>query len=345
LFVQVREKYYFVEQEVWCDGAGMAAGGRRGVGMREPSPTPGLVFGASIKRREQQRRDASATFRPLNGPGGLGRETRRGWEILCFGFKRFFQIDGAQWAAAFAFNAFFSLFPLMLLIVTMASFFVDRDQAGKAVIAHVESYVPVNAELQHQIFGAITGVIQARRQAGAAAFLLLIWPALQCFMTLICATNLAWGVAAGHWWRLPLKSLLLLGITTAAALLGMAAPVLMRMGERWLFPTHEFHSWMFGLGTFFVPVLVLFFSLSLFYRLAPHHPIKFAEVWAAALCATILLWACESLFVIYLEHSASLNAVYGAFGGVMAFLFWIYLSGCIFIFGACLCAGHAEAHP
>ena len=39
----------------------------------------------------------------------------------------------------------------------------------------------------------------------------------------------------------------------------------------------------------------------------------------------------------------TLNAVYGAFGGMMALLLWIYLSGCVFIFGACLCAGQAEA--
>jgi uncharacterized BrkB/YihY/UPF0761 family membrane protein len=38
-----------------------------------------------------------------------------------------------------------------------------------------------------------------------------------------------------------------------------------------------------------------------------------------------------------------LNAIYGAFGGIMALLLWIYLSGCIFIFGACLCAAQAEA--
>ena len=118
----------------------------------------------------------------------------------------------------------------------------------------------------------------------------------------------------------------------------MAAPVLMRMAEGWLFPARHFRSWMYGQGTFFIPVLVLFFSLSLFYRLAPRRPTRFAEVWAAALCATILLRACESLFVIYLGHFATLNAVYGAFGGIMALLLWIYLSGCVFIFGACLCA-------
>ena len=81
----------------------------------------------------------------------------------------------------------------------------------------------------------------------------------------------------------------------------------------------------------------------MFYRLAPRRPTRFAEVWAAALCATVLLRAGESLFVIYLEDFATLNAVYGAFGGMLALLLWIYLSGCVFIFGACLCAGQAEA--
>jgi Ca2+-transporting ATPase len=45
-------------------------------------------------------------------------------------------------------------------------------------------------------------------------------------------------------------------------------------------------------------LLVVFFSLSLSYRLAPPRPTRFAEVWAAALCATVLLRGSESLFVI-----------------------------------------------
>jgi Ca2+-transporting ATPase len=272
----------------------------------------------------------------------MGQEIRRVWTILCLGLKKFSRIDGAQWAGAFAFNAFFSLFPLVLLLVTMASFVVDRERAGKEVIAHVESYVPVSGELKSQIFGAITSVIKARTQAGAVAFLILVWPAFQCFTTLVCATNRAWGAAAYNWWRLPLKSLALLGITAGAVLLGMAAPVLMRMAKGRLLPAHDFRYWVYGPGTFFIPVLVVFFSLSLFYRLAPCRPTRFAEVWPSALCATILLWAGQSLFVIYLEHFATLNAVYGALGGIMALLLGIYLCGCVFIFGACLCAGQAE---
>jgi Ca2+-transporting ATPase len=276
-------------------------------------------------------------------PGGRRQEIPRLWAIFCFGIKKFRKIDGAQWAGAFAFNAFFSLFPVMLLLVTVASFFVDRDRAGKAVIAHMESYVPISGELQHQVFDTISGVIKARGRAGVVAFLLLVWPALQCFTTLICATNHAWGTATGTWWRLPLKSLLLLGITAGAALLGMAVPVLAKIAGGWVSPAHDFHSGMYGPMTFFIPVLALFVSLSLFYKLAPRQPTRFAVVWEPALFATVVLRAGESAFVIYLKHFATLNAVYGALGGIMAFLWWIYLSGCVFIFGACLCAAHAEA--
>jgi YihY family inner membrane protein len=272
----------------------------------------------------------------------LGQEMRRAGALACRAVKNFFRINGTQWAAAFAFNALSSIFPVIVLIVTVASFFVDRDAAGKAIITHLEIYAPISGEMQRHIFDTITGVIKARHQAGIVAFLVLVWSAHQCFTTLICATNLAWGVAPYNWWRLPLKSLALLGSTAGAVLLGMAVPVVMRIVEGWFVPAHFLHSWLSGLATFLIPSAVAFLSLSLFYRLAPCRPTRFAEVWVAALCATILLRVSESLFVIYLQDFATLNAIYGAFGGMMALLLWIYLSGCVFIFGACLSASHAQ---
>jgi uncharacterized BrkB/YihY/UPF0761 family membrane protein len=55
----------------------------------------------------------------------------------------------------------------------------------------------------------------------------------------------------------------------------------------------------------------------------------FAATWTAALCATALLQTTESIFI-------------GSLCAIVALLTWIYLSGCIFIFGACLCAAQAE---
>jgi YihY family inner membrane protein len=272
----------------------------------------------------------------------LDQKTRKMSKMLRFAANTFWNIDGVQWASAFAFNAFFALFPLMVLLVTITSFFVDRERAGEKVIAYMEGYVPIGGEMQHHIFNTIGGVITARGRAGAVAVLILVWVALQVFTTLISATNRAWGAEAYNWWRLPLKSLSLLGTTAGAVFLGMVAPILVKMAKDRFFPVHDFRSWVYSLGSFVLPLLVVFLSLSLFYKLAPRRPTRFAEVWVAALCATVLLQVADSLFVIYLKNYATLNAVYGAFGGIMALLLWIYLCGCIFIFGACLCAAQAE---
>jgi Ca2+-transporting ATPase len=272
----------------------------------------------------------------------LDQKTRSVWATLRFSIKKFFEIDGAQWAGAFAFHVFFSLFPLMVLLVTIASFFVDRDTAGKEVTAYMKTYIPISGEMQQHIFDTIAGVIKARRHASAIAFLILIWGALRCFTTLIRATNRARETAVYKWWRIPLKSLALLGITTGAVALGMAVPVLAKVAKAWLFTAGDFHSRIYALGSFVIPLLAVFIGLSLFYRLAPRPPTRLAQVWAAALCTTVLLRVAESLFVIYIKNFATLNAVYGAFGGMMALLLWIYFSGCILIFGACLCAAQVE---
>lgn len=275
----------------------------------------------------------------MKGSTGL---LNHGRKILWLAVQKFWQIDGVMWAGAFAFNAFFSLFPLIVLFVTVAAFFVDRHRAGIEIITYVEKYIPISGEMQSGIFNTIAGVANASGQAGAVALLLLFWVAIQGFTTLISVNNRAWGTETYSWWRVPVKSLALFVLMGVAVLQGVAVPVLATIAKDWLIPLYDFRSWVYELVSFFIPLLTVFLSLILFYKFAPSRPTRLAEVWFGALCATILLRAAENLFVIYLKEFATLNAVYGAFGGVMALLLWIYLSGCIFVFGVCLCAAQAD---
>ena len=50
----------------------------------------------------------------------------------------------------------------------------------------------------------------------------------------------------------------------------------------------------------------------------------------------------EWLFLLYGFHFTSFNALYGALGGIVAFLMWIYLSSCFCVFGICFCVAKAE---
>lgn len=266
------------------------------------------------------------------------------WTILRLTTKRFLLIEGMQRAEAFAFNAFFSLFPLIILLVTIASTFADRDRAGTEILAYIEGYIPLGSEMQSYIFNTIASVMETRGNASIIAIFILVWVTIQCFSTLIHATNRAWDIETKTWWRLPLKSLLLLGITAGAVFFGIALPMLAQVAKETFQEMNAFSYWAFALGSFIIPLLVVFVSLGMFYKLAPRRPTRFAEVWVAALCATLLLQAAGNLFVTYLKNFSTINAVYGAFGGIMALLLWIFLSGCIFIFGACMSAVQAEVH-
>lgn len=274
-------------------------------------------------------------------PKRINRAAARTASTLSLAAQKFSGIDGGQRAAAFAYSAFFALFPLILLLVSLASLFFDKATAGVAVIGYIERYLPLSGEVQQHIFDTVLRVARARGQAGILAFVMLTWAAMQFFTTLVHATNRAWGTEGHNWWRRPLKSLTLLGIMIVAVLVGVAVPVLGKMA-RSIFQIGVFFSWAYNLWVFFVPWLVLFLGLSVFYKLAPRRRTTFREVWLPALFATVLLHAAQSLFVLYLRHFSALSATYGAFGGIIALMLWIYVSGMIFIFGACLCAAQAK---
>jgi len=261
--------------------------------------------------------------------------------MLKLALQKFFRIDGGQRAAAFAYSAFFALFPLILLLITLASFFFDRATAGSFVVSYAERYIPISAGMQERVFGTILHIAGARGRAGLTAFIMLVWAATQFFTTIVHATNRAWGDEGHSWWRRPLKSLSLLGVMVCSVLSGIAMGVLGKMA-RSIFHATVFFPWAYSLWAYFVPWLALFLGLTLFYMLAPRRRTLLAEVWQPALFGTMLLYIAQSAFVFYLKHFSSIKAVYGGFGGVIALLLWIYVSGAIFIFCACLCAAQAE---
>jgi YihY family inner membrane protein len=277
--------------------------------------------------------------------GGPASRARRAGQWLRRAFGIFLRIDGTQRAGAFAHFAFFSLFPAIILMVATASLVVDRERATSEVIAFIENYVPLGADKEGYVFRTIEGVTDARGHASAVAVILLCWGAMRFLATMVRATNRAWGPEVHNWWRLPLKSLALLLIIVILVPPGVLATV-------WLKELATFGSEQGGalellrsLLAALLPLVLLFTGLTLFYRFAPRTRKRLAEVRAAALCSTALLAAAQLLFKFYLTHFATLNAVYGALGGVIALLMWIYLSGAIFIFGACRCAARADADP
>lgn len=178
----------------------------------------------------------------------LERGLRRAWSIVWRAAVKYTETDGEQRAASFAYYAFFSIFPLLLLLVSIGAFFLDEDKAVQAVMNTLGNYIPVEpgkldapgqpsvtvvgfaVGIAHGIgqpnwfVTVVESVIQNRQQAGLVAFLLLAWSAVRFFQSLVRGVNKAWGTKEYSWWRLPIKNLAMVGIVASALFLGVLAP-------------------------------------------------------------------------------------------------------------------------
>jgi YihY family inner membrane protein len=83
-----------------------------------------------------------------------------------------------------------------------------------------------------------------------------------------------------------------------------------------------------------LPLLLSFAAFLLLYWLVPaghRHP---REVWHGALLAAAVFEVTKSLFGIYLQNFSNYDVVFGSLGAVAAFLFAVYVSAGIMLFGA-----------
>ena len=251
-------------------------------------------------------------------------------------FQRYSEINGEQCAASSAYYAFFSLFPLILLLVAVSTFFFpDANRVARRVVTQIEVYTPLQEKDESIILKTVDGVLRNGWRAGLVGFLALTWSSLRFFQALVIGVNRAWGQPDYHWWHLPLKNLLMATILVAALFLNILLPLFFKEMKR-------FTSWDLKMIAAVIssvfPALVLFGGLTLFYKFAPRRAAPFTQVWIAAFLVTVVLTLGHALFGWYLGRFADFNALYGVFGTIMALLFWIYIAGVIVIFGGCIAA-------
>jgi len=261
--------------------------------------------------------------------------------------RKYAQTDGEQRAASFAYYALFALFPLMLVCLTVSSQFVDRKLASDKIIKLIEEYIPMGPEGEDAVIQTVTNVAKSRKPVGIFAVVAVVWGSFGFFHALVRGINRAWGTLEYPWYRLPFKNLLMVGIVASALFIGIVAPAVIGTVETYIWmqnPTIGVNMIFYGfrLARLLLPWLVLFYGFTMLYKFAPRRRCQFGEVWLAALFATTAVQGLRVLFELFAQHVLSFNRVYGAFGGIVALLMWIYLSGSIIILGGCLCAAQAE---
>ena len=76
----------------------------------------------------------------------LVRHVWRVGAIVWRAAQKFDETDGEQRAASFAYYAFFAMFPLILLLITIGATFFDSTVASTKIIAYVSTQIPLEEQ-------------------------------------------------------------------------------------------------------------------------------------------------------------------------------------------------------
>ncbi len=267
------------------------------------------------------------------------------WQATGKTFRLYGEIDGEQRAASFAYYVLFSLFPMLALILTVGSMFLDGDEIVRAI----DAVMPLEQSQQNVLWEMVLALEASRSGVGVASAVILLWCSLRFFQALVRGVNRAWHTVEIPWWQMPLKNLAMLGIISSALFAGILIPAILqgvgqvlRYAENFLtshFPMADFHlaSLLLDISRYVLGGAVLFYSFSMLYKLAPRRKVYFRQVWLPALLVTVALQACQIAFVNIFPNFVNYG-LYGAVGGMMLVLMWVYFSGIIIMLGGCLCA-------
>ena len=95
-------------------------------------------------------------------------------------------------AGAIAFYTLFSLFPLILGIVSVLSFFGPNSQEEQAkLVESIAAVLPVSSDYIGQ---QIQSVVRTRAITGMFSFLALVWASSTAFGAIRKGINAAWGI-------------------------------------------------------------------------------------------------------------------------------------------------------
>jgi membrane protein len=274
-------------------------------------------------RRDDRRRDGSAA--------SIGAALKRT-------VKEFSDDKLTHWAAALTYYGILSIFPALLALVAVLGLL--GSDAIQPLLDNLGSVAPGPAKdimtsalqgLQHGRGGA--GVLFVVSIAGA------IWSASGYVSAFMDASNAIYDIEEGRsiWAKLPLRVgitvLMLVLLAVGAFAVVLTGPVAEQAGNLFGVGSSALAVW--DVAKWPLLVLVVAFMFALLYYAAPNVKQPGVGSVIPGGVVAVVLWILVSVaFAFYVATFGSYNKTYGALGGVIVFLVWLWLSNIAILLGA-----------
>ncbi|WNZ25375.1 YihY/virulence factor BrkB family protein [Leptolyngbya sp. NK1-12] len=254
-------------------------------------------------------------------------------------------------AASLSYFALFSLFPLLLLIVSVIGALIGPNtEAFDAIQMNVERFLP--PEVHDLIKGTVIALNQNSVGAGIVGFGFLLWSASAVFSILRNSVNRIWqspsrASETGSVHRMVLffvmnklfSFLLVLGtalLLLTSLLVQIAIKTILELvttfQETFAFLQIDELQLTRGLQTS-SSLLILALAACILFKILPMVYVSWGDVWLGALLTALLLVGLQQLVSNSVITIGSRFLSYGVIGSVMILLLWIFLTCQIFLFG------------
>ena len=251
-------------------------------------------------------------------------------------YETFWKDNCLSLAAQLAYYFFFALFPTLLFLVALASYFPVTSLIDD-MFRTFGGFLPPEAL---QIITDQIVKISNQKNGGLLSLgMLLAVSSSSAAMTAIIDTlNHAYGIVESRpWWKVRVMAAALtvavsVFILVSFALILTGPTLATRLADLWgLGPVFE---WSWKILQWPIIFALVSVSIAFIYRFAPDVKQEWVWLTPGSVVATTL-WLLASLgFKYYVANWGAYTETYGLIGAVMILLFWFYISGFVILLGA-----------
>jgi membrane protein len=247
-------------------------------------------------------------------------------------------------AASIAYYSLLSLFPFLLLVISILGAVTADENDRAKVLGFVFRYFPTRIDFMTDQLDAFRA---DRVRIGVAGGFGLVWASLGFFGAVTSAVNEAWGVEKQRsFWKHRLVSfLMLVAATTAMAVALLFVSFLQVAESSRIGQALAGAQWFIAVQTFvfrYLALVLLMFLTGLVFYFIPNARTRFRDVWVGAILTGLLWRIALSGFSWYVRQNERLMMIHGSITTVVVFLLWIYISAVILMYGVEFTAAYAR---
>lgn len=253
--------------------------------------------------------------------------------LLVRGIDRFIDY-GPHEAAALSYYALFSLFPLMLLLIVIMTFFIDTESASAQIGDIVTLFFP--GQTSNILQDAIQAAVEQRGGVSIFAVIVLGWSSANLFGNLEKVLAIAFGVQKRR--RIYQRRFigLIMIIAFGVFLLASIVTNLLFSFLDLLF-LNQSATWL-RMASFLVPTAFNAAIFAMLYGFVTSVRLRWDAILPASLMGGLAFEFAKRSFVYYLSSLSDLNFVYGSVTTVVIFMLWAFIIFCLILFFAEVCS-------